>query len=109
MEQALTTTQRYAICIAGALSPSMLEGYRLGAMLIPEALTNPTLQATPQYYAIGVACRLIILVICAVIYCYFFAQDETNRVRLFFDGMAAPSMLLTITQPIAGTNNLFGI
>jgi len=109
MEQVLTITQRYAICIAGALLPSMLEGYRLGASLLTTMHSNATLQATPDYYVIGVVCRIVILVICAVFYCYFFAQDETNKVRLFFDGMAAPSMLITITSPIAQVNNLFGI
>lgn len=108
MEQQLTTTQRYAICIAGALLPSILEGYRLGAQLLTAA-TNSLAVITPEYYVIGVVSRLIILIICAIMYCYFFAQDETNRVRLFFDGMAAPSMLITITMPVAHTNNLFGI
>lgn len=109
MEQQLTTTQRYAICIAGALLPSILEGYRLGASLLVTMQNNATLQTAPEFYSIGVVCRIAILVICAVLYCYFFAQDETNKVRLFFDGMAAPSMLITITNPIAQTNNLFGI
>ena len=108
MEQALTTTQRYAICIAGALLPSIMEGYRLGAkLLMTEIQLAETV--TPKYYALGVACRLIILIVCAIVYCYFFAQDETNKVRLFIDGMAAPSILLTLTTPIAQANNFFGL
>lgn len=108
MEQQLTTTQRYVICIAGALLPSILEGYRLGAKLLQIEMQIAD-AVTPKYYAFGVACRLIILIVCAIVYCYFFAQDETNKVRLFFDGMAAPSMLLTLTTPIAQSNNLFGL
>lgn len=108
MEQQLTTTQRYLICIAGALLPSIMEGYRLGGSLLHE-MGQHILKITPEYYALGVICRVIILIVCATVYCYFFAQEETNKVRLFFDGMAAPSMLLTITTPIAHTNNLFGI
>lgn len=108
MEQELTITQRYVICIAGALLPSILEGYRLGARLLITELQIAEV-ATPKFYALGVACRLIILIVCATMYCYFFAQDETNKVRLFFDGMAAPSMLITITAPIAQSNNLFGV
>lgn len=108
MEQQLTTTQRYVICIAGALLPSILEGYRLGAkLLMTEIQLAETV--TPKYYALGVACRLIILIVCAIVYCYFFAQDETNKVRLFIDGMAAPSILLTLTTPIAQANNFFGL
>lgn len=108
MEQELTNSQRYLICIAGALLPSMLEGYRLGVLLMHTIETDAR-QATPEYYLIGVVCRVFILIICGILYCYFFGLDETNKVRLFFDGMAAPSMLLTITTPIAQANNLFGI
>lgn len=108
MEQELTITQRYVICIAGALLPSILEGYRLGAKLLQVEMQIAD-AVTPKYYLLGVTCRLIILIICAVAYCYFFAQSETNKVRLFFDGMAAPSMLITITAPIAQSNNLFGV
>ena len=106
--ETLTISQRYVICIAGALLPSVLEGYRLGASLLHE-MQNHALYVTPKYYAAGVICRLLILVICAIVYCYFFAEDETNKTRLFFDGMAAPSMLLTITSPVAHSNALFAI
>lgn len=105
-QQELTATHRYIICVVGALLPSVMEVYRLSLALAPITLVSGQ---TYEMYAYGVVVRLILLIASAILYCYFFADGENNKARLFFDGMAAPSMLLTLTMPITQANNLLGL
>ena len=105
-QQELTATHRYIICIAGALLPSVMDAYRVSLTLVPIQLQDGQ---SYQIYVYGVTVRLLILIASAILYCYFFADGENNKARLFFDGMAAPSMLLTLTMPLTEANNLFGL
>lgn len=105
-QQELTATQRYLICVLGALLPSIVEAYRISITLVSIELRAGQ---TYEMYVYGVAVRLLILIACAILYCFFFADNENNKARLFFDGMAAPSMFLTLTMPISQANNLFGL
>lgn len=105
-QQELTATHRYIICVAGAILPSVMEAYRVSMTFVSIQLQEGQ---TYEMYVYGATVRLLILIASAVLYCYFFGEGENNKARLFFDGMAAPSMLLTLTMPISQANNLFGL
>lgn len=92
------------LSVIGSLLPSVCEIYRMGTYELKAFIESAAQADVFFYYSIGFALRLIVLVLAACLYCYFFNEDETNKLKIFFDGIAAPSMLIMITQPIAQIN-----
>ena len=104
MTEELSSFDRYMLSIIGSLLPSVMEVYRMGLLELETLITNAANPDTFIYYMLGFAFRVIIIILAACLYCYFFNEEEQNKLKIFFDGIAAPSMLIMITQPITQLN-----
>lgn len=104
MTEELTTFDRYMLSVIGSLLPSVMEVYRMDILELETIISNAANPDTIIYYVLGFALRVIVLILAACLYCYFFNEEEQNKLKVFFDGIAAPSMLIMITQPITQLN-----
>ena len=104
MTEELSTFDRYMLSIIGSLLPSVMEVYKMGVYDLQTFIESAAQADIFFYYSIGFALRLIVLIISAMLYCYFFNEQEQSKLKIFCDGIAAPSMLIMITQPITQIN-----
>ena len=84
------------VAVCGALTPSIMQLMNIQAAHL--ALVNEQL-------LIATVLKMLALVWIAIIYCRF-VNPETDIAKTFFHGMAAPSIMIAVVEPLLKSVNV---